>query len=166
MRTAGPGTAADGRSATVPLTNGGRWVVTTDDEGAFDFRELQGGSFNFSVTKSGFVETPFALFPSMSGSALQDKQAVDRRDLKLQRGGVIAGRIVDEFGEPVAGATVNALRVTSHGSGFTAIGRGPDDRDQRPRRLPAIRTAARELLCRGWLSAVASGGRRAARAVP
>lgn len=117
MRTAALSTLADGRSATAPLANFGRWVVTTDDEGAFDFRELPAGSFNFSVTKSGFVETSFALFPSTAGSALQEKQTLNRGDLRLPRGGVIAGRIIDEQGEPVAGATVNALRVNYLGPG-------------------------------------------------
>ncbi len=117
MRTAALGTPTGGRSATVPLANFGRWVVTTDDEGAFDFRELPAGSFNFSVTKSGFVETSFALFPSTAGSALQEKQTLNRGDLRLPRGGVIAGRIIDEQGEAVAGATVNALRVNYLGPG-------------------------------------------------
>ena len=41
---------------------------------------------------------------------LSEKQVLDKADINMPRGSVISGRIVDEFGEPVADAMVTALR--------------------------------------------------------
>src|SRR5918994_4630952 len=41
---------------------------------------------------------------------LADGQSVTNVQFNLPRGGVITGRITDEFGEPVAGTTVKVLK--------------------------------------------------------
>jgi hypothetical protein len=43
---------------------------------------------------------------------LGDAQTVNAINVALQRGSVIAGRVTDEFGEPITRATVQAMRFT------------------------------------------------------
>src|SRR5258708_18176400 len=42
---------------------------------------------------------------------LADAQKMDKVDVSLPRGGVLAGRVVDELGEAVADADVTAMRM-------------------------------------------------------
>jgi protocatechuate 3,4-dioxygenase beta subunit len=91
----------------------GSKTAVTDAEGRYEFRDLPGGRFNVSATKSGFVSVQYGqLRPFESGKAIDlvDGQLMDKADIAMPRGGVISGRIVDEFGEPIADAFVNAMR--------------------------------------------------------
>jgi protocatechuate 3,4-dioxygenase beta subunit len=81
------------------------WIATTDEEGRFDLRDLPPATFTVKIAKAGFVE---AAPPNI---ALKDKPALDLGDLKLFRGGVIAGRVTDMYGEPVVEVAVGATRV-------------------------------------------------------
>lgn len=105
-------------------------VTATDDDGAFVVRELPAGDFIVSARKPGYVSATFgaagsAPAPGMPGGGpmggggafdtgdtikLSDRQAFDRADIALQRGGVITGRVIDEFGDPVLDARVSILR--------------------------------------------------------
>jgi protocatechuate 3,4-dioxygenase beta subunit len=82
------------------------WLATTDDEGRFDLRELPSATFNIRIIKAGFVE---AAPPNV---VLTDKSSIDLGDLRVVRGGVIVGRVVDNFGEPVAEASVGATKIS------------------------------------------------------
>jgi hypothetical protein len=87
-------------------------VTVTDDEGGFDVRELPAGQFSIRVTKDAFVTSSFSLYAQASlGSDLKAGQQLDRGDLSLPRGGVIAGRAIDEHGDALAGQRVEAWRV-------------------------------------------------------
>ena len=91
----------------------GSKTAVTDAEGRYEFRDLPGGRFNVAATKSGFVSVQYGqLRPFESGKAIDlvDGQVMDKADIAMPRGGVISGRIVDEFGEPIADAFVNAMR--------------------------------------------------------
>jgi protocatechuate 3,4-dioxygenase beta subunit len=91
----------------------GSKTAVTDAEGRYEFRDLPGGRFSVSATKSGFVSVQYGqLRPFESGKAIDlvDGQLMDKADIAMPRGGVISGRIVDEFGEPIADAFVNAMR--------------------------------------------------------
>ena len=88
-------------------------TMLTDADGRYEFGELPAGRFTVSATKSGYVNVQYGQTrPFESGKAIElaDTQVVDRADIALPRGSVIAGRIVDEFGEPIIDATVSALR--------------------------------------------------------
>jgi hypothetical protein len=92
--------------------DGGRGVLT-DDSGVFDFAELPAGRYTVTVTKSGFVSLSYGQRrPLQAGTPLQlgDGQQLRNVDFALPRGSVIGGRIVDEDGEPMAGAAVRVLR--------------------------------------------------------
>jgi protocatechuate 3,4-dioxygenase beta subunit len=85
----------------------------TDAEGRYEFRDLPAGRFNLSVTKAGYVTIQYGQTrPFESGKALDlsEGQLLDKADFSLPRGSAISGRLVDEFGDPVADALVSAMR--------------------------------------------------------
>jgi hypothetical protein len=76
-------------------------------------KELVAGRYSVTASKAGYVAMQYGQRrPDSQGTMLEilDGQLVEKIALALPRGGVIVGRIFDEFGEPIAGAQVNALR--------------------------------------------------------
>lgn len=89
--------------------------TTTDNEGAYEFRDLPAGQFTINATRSGYVSVGYGQtrpFESGKPIELAEGQVLDRADITMPKGSVIAGRIIDEFGEPVADASVSAMRST------------------------------------------------------
>jgi hypothetical protein len=90
-------------------------VALTDAEGRFEFRELPAGRFTLNATKSGYVSVQYGQtrpFEQGRPIELADKQVLDKTDVAMPRGGVISGRLVDEFGDPLPDALVSAMRQT------------------------------------------------------
>lgn len=92
----------------------------TDRDGRYAFEDVEPGRYRITVQKAGF--TP------LSGSRLQDANvaAGERRgdvNVTLQRGAVIAGRVLDEDGQPLADVHVMAMRKPPPARGTTAIRR-------------------------------------------
>jgi hypothetical protein len=88
-------------------------IVSTDSQGNFEFRDLPAGRWDVSASKAGFVTMRFGQRrPFEAGRPLEvaDAQVVEKVTLALPKGAAITGRIVDEFGDPVASARVQALR--------------------------------------------------------
>ena len=103
------------RRAQVRLTGPdiGSKVALTDGQGRYEFTDLPDGRFVVMATKSGYVSVQYGQSrPFESGKPIQlaANQFLDKADIVMPRGSVIAGRVVDEFGEPVADAIVSALR--------------------------------------------------------
>ncbi len=93
----------------------GMKTALTDAQGRYDFRDLPAGRFNLHASKSGYVNVQYGQtrpFESGRPIELADRQVMEKADFSMPRGSVIAGRIVDEFGEPVADAMVSAMRQT------------------------------------------------------
>jgi protocatechuate 3,4-dioxygenase beta subunit len=66
-----------------------------------------------TAAKSGYVDGAFGQRRSLRGGApveLADGQQAMNVDLKLARGGVVTGHVLDEEGEPLARAVVTVLR--------------------------------------------------------
>jgi protocatechuate 3,4-dioxygenase beta subunit len=98
--------------ASSPEVREGR-SVSTDADGRWEIKELPAGRFAVSVQKGGYVPLSYGQrrpFEQGRPVDLADGQRVDKLDVALPKGSVLAGRIVDEFGEPVAGARVSAMR--------------------------------------------------------
>jgi hypothetical protein len=97
---------------TSPDAREGR-VATTDAQGRFEIRELPAGRYTMITSKGGYVSLQFGQRrPSESGTPIElgDGQTIDKIIIALPRGSVLGGRITDEFGDPVANATVIAWR--------------------------------------------------------
>lgn len=87
--------------------------ATTDQNGRYEFLDLPAGTYNLSASRSGYVQLGYKQTrPNTQPQpvTVADKQTLDRIDFALPPGGVITGRILDEFGEPVSDVLVNAQR--------------------------------------------------------
>ncbi len=76
-------------------------VVLTDSDGAFRLT-APAGPYRLVVRKTGFAQSDVPA--TAPGGAVE---------VRLKRGAAIAGRIVDERGEPVAGVKISALKAES-----------------------------------------------------
>jgi Carboxypeptidase regulatory-like domain len=91
----------------------GTKTAFTDAQGRYEFKDLPAGRFTLSVSKSGFVTMQYGQsrpFEPGHPIELADAQLLEKADGALPRGSAVSGRILDEFGEPVADASVTAMR--------------------------------------------------------
>jgi hypothetical protein len=87
--------------------------TSTDESGRFEFKDLPTGRFQLHASKAGYVTMAYGQRrPTESGRRIElaDGQRVDGVQFNLPRGGVVTGRITDEFGEAVAGLDVRVRR--------------------------------------------------------
>ena len=92
---------------------GGGGVTSTDAEGRFEIRELPAGRYSVTAMKGGFVTGQFGQRrPGDPATPIQlvDGQNADKVNFALARGGVIAGRILDDSGDAMSGTQVMAMR--------------------------------------------------------
>lgn len=88
-------------------------VASTDEEGRWEIKDLPAGRYTLSASKGGYVQLQYGQrrpFEQGRPIELADGQTLENVNFNLPRGSVIAGRIVDEFGEPIADAMVSAMR--------------------------------------------------------
>jgi hypothetical protein len=103
-------------------------IAVTDDEGRYQFSDLEAGSWQLTASKLGYssrqfgqrrpFETPQLLRLATGESAVAD--------FPLVRAGAIAGRIFDEYGEPLAAVSVHVMRArfVQHRRYLQRIGEG------------------------------------------
>jgi len=102
------------RRARVVVGGGGRpRAASTDEKGRYQITGLPAGTYTVTAAKSGYVDGAFGQRRS-SGSGtpveITDGQQAANIDVKLARGGVVTGHVLDEEGEPLARAVVTVLR--------------------------------------------------------
>jgi hypothetical protein len=98
-------------------------TASTDPEGRYEFRDLPAGRYNVSASKGAFVTLNYGQTrPFEQGRPLQllDNQTAEKIDFALPRGAIITGRVLDEYGDPVADVQVTPMRMQ-----FTPQGRRP-----------------------------------------
>src|SRR3954462_13701069 len=98
-------------------------TTSTDPEGRYEFRDLPAGRYNVNASKGAFVTLSYGQTrPFEQGRPLQllDKQTVEKIDFALPRGSIITGRVIDEYGDPVAAAQIAPMRMQ-----FSPQGRRP-----------------------------------------
>jgi hypothetical protein len=86
--------------------------TTTDQEGRYEFTDLPAGRYSLTAVKTGYVTISYGQRrPNEAGRPLDlaDKQIAERVDFVLPRAGIITGRVVDEYGEPVANVMVQPM---------------------------------------------------------
>lgn len=88
-------------------------LSTTDAQGAYEFKELRAGRYTITANKGSYVSLQYGQTrPTEPGKPIQilDNQTIERVDFSLPRGGVITGRILDEYGEPLSDVMVAPQR--------------------------------------------------------
>jgi hypothetical protein len=106
--------------------------TSTDAEGRFELRDLPAGRWELVASKAGFVTLRFGQRrPLEAGRPIElgDGETISKADIALPRGGAVTGRVVDEFGDPVAGARVQSMRFRSIQGGRQLMPFGQDQTD-------------------------------------
>jgi len=96
-----------------------RGPVLTDSAGAFVFTGLPGGTYSFVVERNGYLATSW---PEASRwiRRLGDREAritlgrtdtLENLTIPIDRGGVVAGKVMSATGEPISGAEVSIASV-------------------------------------------------------
>jgi hypothetical protein len=88
-------------------------MATTDTSGAYEFKDVRAGRYTISASKGSYVNVSYGQQRATDAPKpleILENQTVERVDLMLPRGGVVTGRIVDEFGEPAPEIQVAAQR--------------------------------------------------------
>lgn len=86
----------------------------TDDAGRFSVTGLPDGRYNLSATKAPFLRTTYGAKRYDSGGTpitIAGGARMSDLTLRMSRGGVISGKIVDENGEPAFGVNVRVLQM-------------------------------------------------------
>jgi hypothetical protein len=89
------------------------YSAVSDAGGRFSIADVEPGRYHASVRRTGFVDTEYgARGPMRAGTilTLSAGQRVQDVNFRLTPHGVITGRVLDEDGDPVAYARVEALR--------------------------------------------------------
>jgi len=93
-------------------------MVTAEADGRFEFRDVAAGTLRVVASKAGYAPIPSG--PAQPGPPilstgrsveLGDGEVRERVDVTLARWGTLTGRVVDELGDPLQGATVQVLRI-------------------------------------------------------
>ena len=92
----------------------------TDAMGCYAFTDLPAGRYAVRASKPPYLPLDFGEDP-VSGRegelvTVSDAKVAQGVDFRLPKGGVIAGRVVDETGEPVANVPVQVMVVVSVGT--------------------------------------------------
>jgi carboxypeptidase family protein len=85
----------------------------TDANGRYEITDLPEGRYTVAANKTNFVPASFGQRRPMAPGVpfeLKAGQTADRVDFALSRAGTIAGRVLDEFGDPAAEAMVTTSR--------------------------------------------------------
>jgi protocatechuate 3,4-dioxygenase beta subunit len=105
-------------------------LATTDAAGQYEFTRLSAGRYSLRAMKGGYVTLHYGQRRAAEvGKPIEvpDGQTLEKVDFALPRGGVITGRVVDEFGDPSANVSIAVMRYQFDDNGrqrLTPIGSG------------------------------------------
>jgi hypothetical protein len=81
----------------------------TDDLGRFELTDLPVGSYTLTASRTGFVTLSYGQRSAFSASRpieVRGGQTVDALDVRLPRGAVLTGQLLDQDGHPAAAGQV------------------------------------------------------------
>jgi hypothetical protein len=88
-------------------------AVLTDGNGRYEIADLPAGRYTVSFSRANYVRASYGQRRPLGPGApieIANGQTVTRIDAVLQRTGVVTGRILDEFGDPMTGVWVMPMR--------------------------------------------------------
>jgi hypothetical protein len=93
-----------------------RGPVLTDDAGAFVFNGLTAGTYSFVIERNGYLSTSWpdtSRWIRRHDDPIKVAAAdnVENVTLAIERGGVVAGKVLSASGEPISGAQVSLIGV-------------------------------------------------------
>jgi hypothetical protein len=110
---------------------GGQRTTSTDEAGRYFFSELPAAVYTITAARGAYLTASYGALSEVAPPLpipIKDGQRFVANPIVLVRGAVIAGRISDAEGRPLANARVTAMRVvTSNGErkpGNSALDRG------------------------------------------
>ena len=107
-------TGAPVRGAEVRLSSRGSYnrLVTTENDGSFRLSDLPAGEYRLTVSRTGVTPLVFGQRRPLEAPTTINLSEGETftANLALTRGGAIHGRVIDEFGDPIAGTRVQVLR--------------------------------------------------------
>jgi len=122
-RTNGVAMAQPGQPPRAPMTS---LQAETDDQGHFAFHDLAAGGYQVTVQRQGFVGqngTPGVPAPNVQ-LWLGEGQQLTGYAVHVTPQAIIAGRVLDEYGDPVMGALVFAQRAGNANGPRTNVNAG------------------------------------------
>jgi hypothetical protein len=87
-------------------------TAVTDTRGYFELADVPAGSYSLTATRAGYLTIQYGQRrPREAGRTIevQAGQTIEKIDLSLPRGSVLAGRVTDETGDAAPGVRVEAL---------------------------------------------------------
>jgi protocatechuate 3,4-dioxygenase beta subunit len=99
---------------TAPEMKGIR-ATSTDADGRYEIRDLPAGRYSISASKPAFIAWSYGQAQPNGPPkpvVLTENQTADNIDVRIPRGAVITGRIIDEFGDPIPNVEVAPIRKT------------------------------------------------------
>src|SRR5579875_179371 len=99
------------KKATIVLHNArGRfsYMASTDAEGHFSFDTVEPGQYYASAARDGFVQ--YAAQGPMHTISVAEEEHVRLVTIELTPTGAISGKALDEDGDPIIGASIQAMR--------------------------------------------------------
>ncbi len=104
-----------------PIEGRQDYATLTDPAGRFTFPEIPQGRYTMTVTKPAYLTAHYGtgegVLPPGLPVTVAEGQRVTDIALRLTRGGVISGVVVDEFGGPVFGASIQVWQPMEGGDG-------------------------------------------------
>jgi protocatechuate 3,4-dioxygenase beta subunit len=96
------------------------FTTTTDDQGKFQFKEVEEGAYRVAAARNGFARQEYGQRSfNRPGIVVNIRagQQVSDVSFRLIPASTISGRVMDTNGEPLPGITVQALRSTYDATG-------------------------------------------------
>lgn len=104
-------------SMAVPRNPSGK-NTHTDEEGNFAFSDVEPGTYQLGAEHQGFINGLYGRHPDMNGDSVivGEGQAVGKLVVRLEPQAVLAGRVTDEYGDPVVNVPVSVTRAPRPGA--------------------------------------------------